>query len=123
MSLCHSWFGRARSKNRGLPGFFCGFAGRFFTSPRAASVLCNVEALVRIRKKRLSTSVIRRGPYSGCAAFTATACCRTSSGTRLLRFTGRLGSSPAAPWSRKAFTQRWIECVLIPNCSTSKLRL
>ena len=56
-----------------------------------------VAWLVRIRKKRLRTSVIRRAPYSGCSAFTATACCRTSSGTRLIRPAGTLGANPASP--------------------------
>jgi hypothetical protein len=97
MSLCQSWFGRARSKKRGFAGFFSVLTGAFFTSPRPESVLWTVAGLVRMSKKRLRKSLIRRGPYSGCAAFTATACCRISSATRLLRLTGRLGSSPAAP--------------------------
>jgi hypothetical protein len=97
MSLCHSWLGRARSKKRGLAGFFSALTGRFFTRPREESALWTVAGLVRIRKKRLRTSVIRRGPYSGCSAFTATACSRTSSGTRLIRPAGTLGASPASP--------------------------
>jgi hypothetical protein len=39
ISLCQSWFGRARSKNRGFGGFFSVLTGAFFTSPFAARVL------------------------------------------------------------------------------------
>jgi hypothetical protein len=72
MSLCHSWFGRDLSKNRGLDGFFTGLALAFFVNPSSESALCTLEALVGTRKNRLSTSAIRRGPYSGCLFFIPT---------------------------------------------------
>jgi hypothetical protein len=39
MSLCHSWFGRERSKNRGLEGFFAGLGLAFSVIPASERVL------------------------------------------------------------------------------------
>jgi hypothetical protein len=39
MSDCQSWFGVARSKNRGFGGFFSVLTGAFFTSSFAARLL------------------------------------------------------------------------------------
>ena len=79
MSLCHSWFGRDLSKNRGLAGFFTRLDLAFLVSPSSASVLWTLVALAETRKNRLSTSVIRRGPYSGCFFFMPKICCLTDS--------------------------------------------
>jgi hypothetical protein len=109
MSLCHSWLGRDLSKNRGLAGLFTGLGLAFFVSPLSESALCTLEALVGTRKKRLSTSAIRRGPYSGCLFFI----------TKIRRLTVPLSLgfaplrgfaiNPSLPCSRYAFTQRCTE--------------
>lgn len=70
MSDCHSWFGSALSKRRGPGSGLATFAG---VSSKFAS--CSIRrtsvSLIGSASKRLSTSRIRRVPYSGFAFFSA----------------------------------------------------
>ena len=73
MSLCHSWFGVLRSKNRGLPGFL---VRRLLTglsiSSASRRVRCTVPGLALIRKNRFNTSLILRTPQPGFLRFSST---------------------------------------------------
>jgi hypothetical protein len=50
MSLCHSWLGVLRSKNRGVPGFFGAFLFCGLLSCAVARVLCTVALLAGSKK-------------------------------------------------------------------------
>ena len=97
MSLCHNWFGFDLSKNRGLAGFFTGLRFAFFVNPSSESALCTLVALVGTRKKRLSTSAIRRGPYSGCFFFITTIWRLTVSVILGFEPVRSLATNPSAP--------------------------
>ena len=75
--------------------------------------------LAGIRKKRLRTAAIRRGPYSGWDLFTPTIRFLTASVSLGRAPGGSLGTSPSAPCCRYAFTQRFTEWLLTPNFSLS----
>ena len=72
ISLCHIWFGVARSKNRGLPGFRCRFPFGGSISDSAARVLRTVDGLAGSKNQRFSTSAIRLTPHHGLARFNST---------------------------------------------------
>lgn len=73
MSVCQSWFGVLRSKNRGLGGLLFGFFFGGSTSPSSFRVLRTVSGLAFRKNIRLSRCEIRLLPYSGCFFFRSTA--------------------------------------------------
>jgi hypothetical protein len=123
MSLCHNWFGRDLSKNRGLDGFLTGLGLTFFVNPSSESVLCTLVALAGTRKNRLSTSAIRRGPYSGCFFFIPMIRLLTALFSLGLAPVRGLAINPSVPRSRYALTQRITEWPLTPNCSCNTVAL
>ncbi len=78
MSDCQSWFGPARSKRRGR-GSSLGVFASVSISPASCSIRRTSLSLIPIASKRLSTSRIRRVPYSGCAFFNASTASRRES--------------------------------------------
>jgi hypothetical protein len=65
MSLCHSWFGVLRSKNRGLPGFSCGLRLGDSIIPASVSSACTVLGDAFKRNIRRNRSLMRLTPRLG----------------------------------------------------------
>jgi hypothetical protein len=100
ISLCHNWFGRARSKC-----FTLGLERRrFFFGPGASSVFLSVSVTAlgeAFRKKiRLNTWLIRLGPYPGFVALTSAIFSSTAGQTFFVRNPYPLGFRPSSPPSR-----------------------
>jgi hypothetical protein len=80
ISLCHIWFGVARSNRRGgtLPlwrGFFLGVI-----SPAPANSWRTVSGLAFSQNNRRNTCEMRRTPCCGSSRLSATIFCRTGAG-------------------------------------------
>jgi hypothetical protein len=72
MSLCHIWFGVARSKKRGFVMFRRVFPFGGSINDSAASVLRTVDGLAGNKNQRFMTSAIRLTPHHGFARFNST---------------------------------------------------
>jgi hypothetical protein len=72
MSLCHIWFGVARSNERGLLTLRCFFPLGGLINDSAASVLRTIDGLAGNKNHRFKTSAIRRTPHHGLARFNST---------------------------------------------------
>jgi hypothetical protein len=69
MSLCQSWFGVVRSKNRGLPGLRCGLRLGASMSPASVSSACTVLGAAFSKNTRRNRSLMRRTPRLGSSRF------------------------------------------------------
>jgi len=73
MSLCHSWFGVERSKNRGFEGFFGTRTFTGGTSFASCSARLTAFGLAGSRWNRLSIAASRRDPKIGFSFLSSTA--------------------------------------------------
>jgi hypothetical protein len=78
MSDCQSWFGSARSNRRGA-GSSRGVLAGASILPASCSIRRTSVSLTGSASNRFSTSRMRRVPYSGCAAFSASTASRRGS--------------------------------------------
>ena len=100
MSVCHSWLGRARSKNRGLAGFFFGRRRLFSTRFSACSAWRTVSGLACMKNIRRRMWEIRQLPCSGLCRFSSTAFAFTAALTFGVPGAIRRDCSPASPCAR-----------------------
>jgi len=102
MSVCQSWFGVARSKDRGTAGLCCGFGLRCLSRVSAWRVRRTVSRLTGRNRTRRRNWLIFWIPKSGWRRFRATACRFTAGATWGFRFRGCRGfpSRPASPCVR-----------------------
>ena len=81
MSVCQSWFGVARSKNRGRVRLRRPFARSLFMSPASCSLLRTVSGLPGSQNIRRNTWAIRFTPQLGSAFLRAKMRAVTGSGS------------------------------------------
>jgi hypothetical protein len=97
MSLCHIWFGVARSNRRGAGvGFLRACFGRV-ASPAVLSCWRTVSGLALRQKSRRRICEIRRTPWRGSARFNATIFAPTAAGSFAPAPPGFASCSPASP--------------------------
>lgn len=94
MSDCHSSFGAARS-NRRSGCSRAALGSRSASSPSSCRIRRTVLSATPSAANRLSTSAIRRVPYSGCSSFSAATASRLGSGA-LARTGGTIGLGTSA---------------------------
>jgi len=102
MSVCHIWFGVARSKNRGRVRLRRPFARSLFISPASCNRVRTVSGLPGSQNIRRSTWAILFTPQLGSAFLSSTIRAVTGSGSFFcpgLMPRGRL-LSPSSPFSR-----------------------
>jgi hypothetical protein len=102
MSVCHSWFGVARSKKRGrviFRTFFFFFVGGSIR-PSSCRRLRTVSGLADKQNQRFSTSLIRWIPKLGCSFFVWMILSVTACGRRFLLLLRGCGFSASSPPSR-----------------------
>ena len=87
MSDCQSWFGSARSKRRGK-GSGRGIGAGVSNSFASCSIRRTSVSLMGSASKRLSTSRMRRVPYSGFDFFSAITASRRGSAAASFAFPG-----------------------------------
>ena len=114
MSLCHIWFGVARSNRRGggLPLWRSFFTGCI--SPAPASSCRTFSGLARIQNHCRSNCEIRRTPCRGSALLSAMIVCRTGSGNGFGRGPRTASCNPDSPCSRYCRTHFATTAVEIP---------
>jgi len=117
MSDCHIWLGVARSKNRGLGGFFGGFFFDFGSSRFCCNVRRTVSWLPGRNNIRRNTWAIRFTPKCGCCCFSVTICALTAVATlgALTFLPPMSGCSPASPCWRYRWTHAASVLLPIPN--------
>lgn len=81
MSVCHIWFGVARSKNRGRVRLRRPFARSLFISPASCSRVRTVSGLPGSQNIRRNTCAIRFTPQLGSAFLSSTIRAVTGSGS------------------------------------------
>jgi len=120
MSLCHIWFGVARSKNRGRVRLRRPFARSLFMSPASCSRVRTVSGLPGSQNIRRNTWAIRFTPQLGSAFLSSTIRAVTGSGNFFWPrgAPGGLVRRPSSPFFRYAMTQ-----LVTEHCPTPSSRL
>ena len=107
ISDIHIWFGVARSKNRGLAGFFLRFFLAGWVNPCSCSVRWTVDVEALTRKNRLRMSEMRRGPRAGSGFLRSMIDWVTAIGVFDLDFPRAWFINPCCPYSRYRLAQRY----------------
>ena len=120
MSVCQSWFGVARSKNRGRVRFRLPFALSWFMSPASCSRVRTVSGLPGSQNIRRNTCAIRFTPQLGSCFLSSKMRAVTGSGSFFFPrgAPGGLVRRPSSPFCRYAMTQFEME-----HCPTPSSRL
>jgi len=113
MSLCHIWFGVARSKNRGRVRFLRALGGLSIISA-SWSVRRTVSALACRKNRRFSESDIRFTPYQRWLRFSSTIFSMTGAGRRRPGRGAASPFSPSSPCFRNCLNHRLSELALTP---------
>jgi len=125
MSVCHIWFGVARSKNRGRVRLRRPFARSLFISPASCNRVRTVSGLPGSQNILRSTWAIRFTPQLGSAFFSSTIRAVTGSGSFFCprRAPHGLLRRPSSPCSRYALIQFETEPSLAPSSRPITSRL
>jgi hypothetical protein len=113
MSVCHIWFGVARSKYRGLTKLRRAFARSFMRSA-SCSVFLTVSGLASRKNQRRRPSAIRFTPKKGLIFFISTIFSITGRGRRRPGRGDACWRNPISPSLRYALTQTASELPLTP---------
>jgi len=125
MSVCQSWFGVARSKNRGRVRFLLPFARSLFISPASCSRVRTVSGLPGSQNIRRNTWAIRFTPQLGSAFLSSKMRAVTGSPSLFCPGRGPRGCvrRPSSPFSRYALTQFETELSPTPSSRLMTSRL